>query len=118
MGGSCGACVAASGAPTMTVSISGVNRNFYTAYFVLDITNPEVAPKLLWSFSSSDLGLSTSYPSIVRTSPAAAAKSDNTNAKWYVVFGSGVSGYGERPGKPPNSTRWILWRGRERATVW
>lgn len=94
MGGSCGACVAASGAPTMTVSISGVNRNFYTAYFVLDITNPEVAPKLLWSFSSSDLGLSTSYPSIVRTSPAAAAKSDNTNAKWYVVFGSGVSGYG------------------------
>lgn len=94
MGGSCGACVAASGAPTMTVSISGVNRNFYTAYFVLDITNPEVAPKLLWSFSSSALGLSTSYPSIVRTSPSVDAKSDNTNAKWYVVFGSGVAGYG------------------------
>ena len=94
MGGSCGACAAATGAPTMTVNISGTSRNFYTAYFVLDVTDPEVAPKLLWSFSSSDLGLSTSYPSVVRTSPSADAKSDHTNAKWYVVFGSGVTGYG------------------------
>lgn len=94
MGGSCGACVASTGAPTMTVNISGTPRNFYTAYFVLDITNPEVAPKLLWTFSSSDLGLSTSYPSVVRMSPTADAKADHTNAKWYVVFGSGVTGYG------------------------
>lgn len=94
MGGSCGACAAATGAPTMSVTISGTPRNFYTAYFVLDITDPEVAPKLLWSFSSSDLGLSTSYPSVVRTSPAADAKADHVNAKWYVVFGSGVTGYG------------------------
>jgi type IV pilus assembly protein PilY1 len=94
MGGSCGACVGATGAPTMTVTISGTPRNFYTAYFVLDITNPEVAPKLLWSFSSSDLVLSTSYPTVVRTSPAADAKTDHTNAQWFVVFGSGVAGYG------------------------
>ncbi len=94
MGGSCGACVASTGAPTMSVTISGTPRNFYTAYFVLDITNPEVAPKLLWSFSSSDLGLSTSYPTVVRTSPAADTKADHTNAKWFVVFGSGVTGYG------------------------
>ncbi|MCX5723712.1 MAG: PilC/PilY family type IV pilus protein [Nitrospirae bacterium] len=99
MGGSCGACVAAAGAPPMTVNISGTNRNFYTAYFVLDITDPEVAPKLLWSFSSSDLGLSTSYPSIVRTSPKDDLKSDNTNAKWSVVFGSGVTGYGGEAGQ-------------------
>ena len=93
MGGSCGACAAATGAPTMSVTISGTPRNFYTAYFVLDITDPEAAPKLLWSFSSSNLGLSTSYPSVVRTSPAADAKADHANAKWYVVFGSGVYGY-------------------------
>lgn len=99
MGGSCGACAASTGAPTMTVNIGGTNRNFYTAYFVLDITDPEVAPKLLWSFSSSALGLSTSYPSIVRTSPAADAKADNTNAKWSVVFGSGVTGYGGEAGQ-------------------
>lgn len=99
MGGSCGACAASTGAPTMTVNISGTNRNFYTAYFVLDITDPEVAPKLLWSFSSSALGLSTSYPSIVRTSPAADTKTDNTNAKWSVVFGSGATGYGGEAGQ-------------------
>ena len=93
MGGSCGACASATGAPTMSVTISGTPRNFYTAYFVLDITDPEVAPKLLWSFSSSNLGLSTSYPSVVRTSPAGDAKADHANAKWYVVFGSGVYGY-------------------------
>jgi type IV pilus assembly protein PilY1 len=94
MGGSCGACAASTGAPTMSVTISGTPRNFYSAYFVLDITNPEVAPKLLWSFSSSDLGLTTSYPTVVRTSPSADGKTDNTNAKWFVVFGSGVTGYG------------------------
>jgi type IV pilus assembly protein PilY1 len=93
MGGSCGVCASSTGAPTMTVNISGTNRNFYSGYFVLDITNPEVAPKLLWSFSSSDLGLTTSYPSIVRTSPQNDAKADHTNAKWYVVFGSGPTGY-------------------------
>ena len=94
MGGSCGACAASTGAPTMSVTISGTSRNFYTAYFVLDITDPEVAPKLLWSFSSSDLGLSTSYPTVVRTSPKDDLKADHTNAKWFVVFGSGVAGYG------------------------
>ena len=93
MGGSCGVCAAATGAPTMTVNISGTPRNFYTAYFVLDVTDPEVAPKLLWSFSSSDLGLSTSYPTVVRTSPEGDAKADHANAKWFVVFGSGVYGY-------------------------
>lgn len=93
MGGSCGSCVASTGAPPMTVNIGGTSRTFYSAYFVLDITNPEVEPKLLWSFSSSDLGLTTSYPTVVRTSPSGDAKADHANAKWYAVFGSGVTGY-------------------------
>lgn len=95
MGGSCAACPSGNG-PTMSVTISGTPHNFYSAYFVLDITNPEVAPKLLWSFSSSDLGMTTSYPTVVRTSPSGDAKTDNTNAKWFVVFGSGVTGYDGR----------------------
>ena len=94
MGGSCGACVAGSGAPPMTVSISGTNYNFYSAYFALDVTNPEAQPKLLWSFSSSGLGLSTSVPAIVRVNPNGDAKASNTNAKWYMVAGSGPTGYG------------------------
>ncbi len=62
MGGSCGACVAGTGAPPMTVTADFNNdgdttdpddtRTFYSAYFVLDVTNPEVEPVLLWSFSS------------------------------------------------------------------
>jgi len=93
MGGSCGGCAAGTGAPPMTVNISGTNRTFYSSYFVLDITNPEVDPKLLWSFSDVGLGLTTASPSVLRVSPTADAKTDNTNAKWMVLFGSGPNGY-------------------------
>ncbi|MDZ4856502.1 MAG: hypothetical protein SGJ26_16890 [Nitrospirota bacterium] len=103
LGGSCSVCRSSTGAPTMTVTIGGVPRTFYSAYFVLDITNPEVAPKLLWSFSSSDLGLTTSYPTIVRTSPKDDPKADHTNAQWYAVFGSGVPGY-KAALAPPSGT--------------
>ena len=92
MGGSCGACVAGTGAPPMTVNIGGTNYNFYSAYFAMDVTNPD-SPRLLWSFSSSDLGLSTSVPAVVRVNLAADAKASNTNAKWYMVVGSGPTGY-------------------------
>lgn len=98
MGGSCGACTAASGAPPMTVTDnfgSGVQtRTFYSAYFVLDITNPEVPPKLLWVFSDPTLGLTTGYPAVLRVNPPAPTlNTDNTQAKWFAVFGSGLTGY-------------------------
>ncbi len=93
MGGSCNACTAGTGAPKMTVNISGTPRDFYSAYFVLDITNPEVAPKLLWSFAAPALGLTTSVPKVVRVNPTADNRVSNTNAKWYMVVGSGPTGY-------------------------
>ncbi len=93
MGGSCGSCASGTGAPPMTVNIGGTNRTFYSAYFVLDITNPDVDPKLLWSFSNTGLGLTTGIPAVVRVSPTADSKIDNTNAKWMVLFGSGPNGY-------------------------
>jgi type IV pilus assembly protein PilY1 len=93
MGGSCGSCASGTGAPPMTVNISGTPRTFYSAYFVLDITNPDVNPKLLWSFSDAGLGLTTAYPTVTRVSPTADSKIDNTNAKWMVLFGSGPNGY-------------------------
>jgi len=92
MGGSCGACTAGTGAPPLTVSVSGTDYTFYSSYFAMDITNPD-APKLLWSFSSSNLGLTTSVPAVVRVNPAADPKASNTNAKWYMVVGSGPTGY-------------------------
>lgn len=93
MGGSCGRCAAGTGAPPMTTNISGVSRTFYSAFFVLDVTNPEVSPKLLWTFSDIDLGLTTSAPTVVRMNPNADAITSQVNEKWYVVFGSGPNSY-------------------------
>ncbi len=93
MGGSCGNCTAGSGAPPMTATIGGVSRTFYSAYFALDITNPEVDPKLLWVFSDNGLGLTTSYPAVARMNPKTDSPIDPTNEKWYVLFGSGPNGY-------------------------
>jgi type IV pilus assembly protein PilY1 len=93
LGGSCGACAAGSGAPPLTVNIGGTNYNFYSAYFALDVTNPEVQPKLLWSFSDATLGLTTSVPAVVRVNPTADAKASNANAEWYMVAGSGMTAY-------------------------
>jgi type IV pilus assembly protein PilY1 len=56
-------------------------RTFTSEIFALDVTDPENPPKLLWSFTHPDLGLTTSYPTIVRMED-----------KWYVVVGSGPSG--------------------------
>ena len=93
MGGSCGTCASGTGAPPMTIPIGGVNRTFYSAYFVLDITDPENDPKLLWVFSDSGMGLSTSYPSVVRVNPTGIPKSDISQEKWFMVVGSGPNGY-------------------------
>jgi len=106
MGGSCGNCASGTGAPPMTVTISGTPRTFYSSYFVLDITNPDVDPKLLWSFSDAGLGLTIGTPTVMRVSPTADAKIDNTNAKWMVLFGSGPNGYAaDLPAAPAQSAK-------------
>lgn len=103
MGGSCENC-STGAAPPMRVTADfsdppdGTNetRTFYSAYFVLDITNPDVAPKLLWSFSDPDLGLTTSYPAVLRVKPSCTGtncKVDATDAKWFAMFGSGPTSY-------------------------
>ncbi len=50
-------------------------------YFALDITDP-LNPRLIWTFSDPQLGLSMSYPS------AAKIGSD-----WFLIFGSGATDY-------------------------
>jgi len=104
-GGSCGNCVSGvnNGGPPMTVTAdfnsngtttdAGDTRSFYSAYFVLDITDPEQDPKLLWVFTDSGLGLTTGAPAVVRVNPLGDTKTDNTNAHWVVIFGSGTTGY-------------------------
>ena len=72
------------GAP-ISVDTNGkgtANLNFRSSYFALDITNPEEAPKLLWSFNDDNLGFTTVYPTPIRVGD-----------KWYVVIGSGPVDY-------------------------
>lgn len=56
--------------------------NFRSTYFALDITNPEVPPGLIWSYSHPNLGFTTSYPTPIRV-----------GSKWFIVFGSGPVDY-------------------------
>ncbi len=106
MGGSCGNCIAGSGAPPMTATIGGIPKTFYSAYFVLDVTNPEVDPKLLWVFTDSGLGLTTAYPAIARMNPTSDSSIDKTNEKWFVIFGSGPNGYqADLPTPPAQSAK-------------
>ncbi len=60
---------------------------FSSSYFALDVTNPG-APELLWEFNDPDhLGLTSSYPAVVRVGRADEA------GDWYVIFGSGPTDY-------------------------
>ena len=104
LGGSCGGCTVQTtpeqlqGGPPMAVTAdfgsgTATTRTFFSSYFVLDITNPEKEPVLLWSFSDYDLKLTTSYPSVVRVSPTADSKTDSSHEKWFMIVGSGPTGY-------------------------
>jgi len=99
MGGSCNNCTGGQGTP-MTFTgdfnddgLPDAARSFFSAYFVLDITNPEKLPKLLWSYSDANLGFTTSYPSVVRVRPLGGDKTLDSDAQWFVVFGSGPTSY-------------------------
>jgi type IV pilus assembly protein PilY1 len=52
-------------------------RRWESAYFAMDITNPN-SPVLLWEFFNPDLSFTMSYPAIAKV-----------GTKWYAVFGSG-----------------------------
>ena len=61
------------------------NRELRSAYVIMDITNPEVEPKLLAEIQVPDGSFSTSYP---------AALTVDTNNKWFLLFGSGPTNLG------------------------
>ncbi len=77
LGGACGP----GGTPGDPPEGSPADAGF-SSYFAIDITDPE-KPFPLWEFSDSDLGYTTSFPSIIRSGDR------NQNGSWYVVVGSG-----------------------------
>lgn len=82
------------GGGAMNVTIGGSPRTFMSAYYVFDITDPEHPPKLLWRFTNTGLGLTTSYPTIIHFKAT-----NSTPEKWYMTVGSGPDN------NVPNGTR-------------
>jgi Tfp pilus tip-associated adhesin PilY1 len=75
--------------------LTNSTRVFRSAYFALDITDPEQPPVLLWEYwdkadtNNSDLGFTTSYPTVVRV-----GGDYNQVGTWYLIFGSGAGTLG------------------------
>lgn len=71
------------------------DRTMSSAYFILDITDPESEPKVLAEIRMEGLGYTTCYPAVVPmkdkrdiSSPLDGEDTINQN-EWYLVFGSG-----------------------------
>jgi type IV pilus assembly protein PilY1 len=72
-------------------------KTFYSAYFALDITDPDATDgsygKLLWVYTDTgastagDLNMTTSYPAVARTGISSGT------GTWHVIFGSGSTSY-------------------------
>lgn len=67
------------GTPTPPATVSNVG---YSAYYAIDITDPE-NPVPLWEFYDADMGYATTFPSVIRTGDT------DKNGYWYAVIGSG-----------------------------
>ena len=66
----------------------GDTRIFASAYFILDVTDPEYPPTLLaemtYTGAEADMGFTTVIPTAV-------PMKDTTGTQWYMVFGNGPS---------------------------
>src|SRR5205807_8730213 len=104
LGGSCTNCTSGKGTPrvvqadfngngTTTDTGNGTSgsdyRVFLSSYFVMDITNPEKEPTLLWVFRDQHLVLTTADTAIIRANRSADANTSSTNEQRYVVFRTG-----------------------------
>ncbi len=85
-----------------------------SAFLVFDVTNPEAAPRLIAEITDANLGLTTSYPTVVAVSEKGisiprngsggitnnGAGAFNPGDKWYLAFGSGPR---DLEGAPPSA---------------
>ncbi|OGP20937.1 MAG: hypothetical protein A2X91_01705 [Deltaproteobacteria bacterium GWB2_65_81] len=68
--------------------------NGFSSYFAMDVTDPE-NPSLMWEFSNSSLGFTTTGPAVVRIdgiNSSTSVRDRSLNGEWYVVLGSGPTG--------------------------
>jgi len=84
-----------------------------SSYFALEVTNPD-NPSLLWEFSNSQLGFTTTGPAIIRihglnTSSGTPVPDRSLDGYWYAVFASGPTG--------PINTRQFLGRSDQNLRI-
>jgi len=83
-------------------NVNSNDRTMSSAYFVLDITNPEVPPTVLGEINFPNLGYTTCYPTV------AAIKDKVGNAgspnRWFLIFGSGPAEVDGSPGKSSDAS--------------
>jgi type IV pilus assembly protein PilY1 len=80
--------------------ISGTDRTMRSAYFILDITDPENPPVVLGELAFPTAGYSTCYPTVI---PMRSGTSNDATASgdWYLIFGSGPADSAGEPTKDP-----------------
>ncbi len=93
--------------------IDGTDKFMSSAYFILDITNPEDPPRLLAEITLPDMGFTTGYPAVV---PIRAQQSDGSFSAndWYLVFGSGPVG---NTNDGPDNTAMITATSQQKAKM-
>jgi type IV pilus assembly protein PilY1 len=82
------------GEMTIDTAADGLNggtddMTFSSAYIVMDITNPEVQPRLLAEIQMPDGSFTTSYPAALTIKDRTSSPEIN---KWFLTFGSGPTG--------------------------
>jgi type IV pilus assembly protein PilY1 len=65
----------------------GDGKGYVSSYVLMDVTNPERAPKTLAEINLLGLGYTTNFPTVV---PLKSKTNANKN-DWYLVFGSGIN---------------------------
>jgi type IV pilus assembly protein PilY1 len=68
---------------------SSVDTAMSSAYYILDITNPEAPPKVLAEITFPDLGFTTCYPAAIAMRNRDLVTNTIADNEWYLIFGSG-----------------------------
>jgi type IV pilus assembly protein PilY1 len=68
---------------------ANVDKSMSSAFFVLDITNPEKAPTLLGEINFPRLGFTTCHPGVIPMRNFDVETGTEGDNQWYLIFGSG-----------------------------
>jgi type IV pilus assembly protein PilY1 len=71
--------------------VDATDRTMTSAYVIFDISNPEVAPKVLAEITLPKQGYTTVYPAVVpmRSKTVSGGTTTFPDNDWYLIFGSG-----------------------------